>query len=468
MKKKYFCILLLSIMLIAFLGKYAQLPSAGAAGIVPNMLEIKRTPSISNGQVANVTQPQLVRAIYHNILTLPGQPQHEICPLYITAQYQLTFSHGASSLLHANVLQGGCLTVNLGNGDIRATNKAFWTLLEQANALNNASPVLDVPEGLGPKDLQSAYKLPSATRGKGQTVAIIDAYDDPKAEADLAVYRSAFGLAPCTMANHCFKKVDEHGGTYYPAAEQSWAGEVALDLDMVSAICPECHILLVEASSASFYDLGNSVNTAVRLRANVVSNSYGTLEDADSVKSAAHYYEHPGVVITASAGDQGYGVQLPAAFKNVIAVGGTSLSRASNPRGWTESVWSGTGSGCSQYVSKAGWQKDKGCSKRSVTDVSAVADPATGVAVYNTYGGSGWGVFGGTSASAPIIAGIYALAGNAAKANSSYLYSHSSNLNPITDGSSNGTCTPGYLCQAIAGGYNGPTGLGTPNGLGAF
>ncbi|MBV9257304.1 MAG: S53 family peptidase [Ktedonobacteraceae bacterium] len=387
--------------------------------------------------------------------------------MYVTAEYQLSFLHGGSSLLNANVMQGGCLTVNLGHGDVRATNKAFWSLFGQTNALNNTSPAADAPQGLGQKDLQNAYGLPSATGGKGQTIAIVDAYDDPKAEADLTVYRSTFGLPACTSTNGCFKKVDEHGGKHYPDADQSWAGEIALDLDMVSAICPKCHILLVEANSASFPDLGSSVDTAVRLGANIISNSYGSTEDAQSAQTAAHYYYHPGVVITASAGDEGYGVQLPAAFKSVIAVGGTSLSRASNTRGWAETVWSGTGSGCSRYVSKPNWQKDKGCPKRSVTDVSAVADPSTGVAVYNTYGNYGWGVFGGTSASAPIIAGIYALAGNAAKVSSSYLYSHSSDLNPVTGGS-NGTCTPGYLCTAVAGGYNGPTGLGTPNGTGAF
>ncbi len=323
---------------IAFLGVYAPPSSAHTAGIAPNILEIKRTPAISTGQGANVTQPQLVQGIYHNILSLPGQPKHEICPMYVIAQYQLTFSHGGSSILNANVLQGGCLTVNLGHGDIRATNKAFWSLFERANGLSNAQPMLDAPEGLGPKDLQDAYGLPSATAGKGQTVALIDAYDDPNAGADLAVYRSTFGLPPCPVANGCFKKVDEHGSTHYPSADQSWSGEIALDLDMVSSICPKCHILLVEANSASFPDLGNSINTAVHLKANVVSNSYGSSEDAETVQSAAHYYDHPGVVITASAGDQGYGVQLPAAFKNVIAVGGTSLSRASNPRGWAEAV----------------------------------------------------------------------------------------------------------------------------------
>src|SRR6266516_3667175 len=322
------------------------------------------------------------------------------------------------------------------------------------------------PAGFTPNDLQNAYKLPSATAGKGQTIAIVDAYDDPNAESDLAVYRSTFGLPACTTANRCFKKVDQRGGKHYPTADQGWTGEISLDLDMVSATCPNCHILLVEARSASFDDLGAAVNTAVRLGAKVISNSYGAQEDGQSVQQFARYYNHPGVIITASAGDNGYGVELPAAFQSVVAIGGTSLSRANNTRGWTEAVWNGTGSGCSWYVNKPTWQQDQGCPRRTAVDVSAVADPATGDAVYNTYGGTGWAVFGGTSASSPIIASTYALAGNAAKTDLAHLYSHAANLNPVVEGS-NGTCTPTYLCTAGPG-YNCPTGLGTPNGTGAF
>ena len=157
---------------------------------------------------------------------------------------------------------------------------------------------------------------------------------------------------------------------------------------------------------------------------------------------------------------------MPAAFKGVIAVGGTALSRANNARGWTEAAWNNAGSGCSQYVSKATWQLDQGCAQRTVADVSAVADPATGVAVYNTYGGYGWAVFGGTSASSPIIASVFALAGNATQVDASYVYNHAANLNPVTNGS-NGNCSIGYLCNAGPG-YNGPAGWGTPNGVGAF
>ncbi len=323
------------------------------------------------------------------------------------------------------------------------------------------------PAGLTPSMLQKAYKLPSATVGKGQTIAIVDANDDPQAESDMAFYRAKFGLPACTTANSCFKKVDQRGGKQYPQADSDWAAEISLDLDMVSAIAPKSHILLVEADSASFDDLGQAVNTAVRLHATEVSNSYGGDEDLQDASSMAHYFNHPGVAITASSGDSGYGVQFPAAFNTVIAVGGTSLSPARNARGWNESAWNGSGSGCSQYISKPNWQKDSGCRNRTVADVSAVADPNTGVAVYDTYQSNGnWFIYGGTSASSPIIASVYALAGNAAKINGSYLYSHKASLNDVTKGN-NGICQPGYLCTSGKG-YDGPTGLGTPNGTGAF
>lgn len=467
---------LLFIVMIALSGEYALSSftayTAKAAvekvtpKVAPNVLEIQRTPALSNGQIANVAQPQLVQAIYHNVLSLPKRAKHQICPDYIKAQFQLTFLHGGSSILMATALQGGCQLVNLGKGDVRIANQAFWALLKQTDVLNNIRPAINAPGGFGPNDIQNAYRLPSLTAGGGQTVAIVDANDDPRAESNLATYRSTFGLAPCTTANGCFRKVNQTGGTRYPASDQGWSGEISLDLDMVSAVCPKCHILLVEANSASFGDLGASVNMAVRLGATEISNSYGASEDAQTAQYYASYYNHPGVIITASAGDSGYGVQLPVAFKGVIAVGGTSLSRAGNTRGWTETAWNGSGSGCSQYVSKPLWQTDKGCSHRTVADVSAVADPATGVAVYNTYGDYGWVVYGGTSVSSPVIASVFALAGNATQVTALNLYNHISSLNDVTQGN-NGSCSVSYLCNAGSG-YDGPTGLGTPNGIGAF
>lgn len=331
------------------------------------------------------------------------------------------------------------------------------------------------PAGYYPTDLQSAYKLPSTTAGAGQTVAVVDAYDDPNAERDLGVYRSQFGLPACTTANGCFRKVNQSGGTQYPRANSGWAQEISLDLDMVSAICPNCKILLVEASSNSLANLGAAVNEAVALGANEISNSYGGNESSGDTSSYGYdssFFNHPGVAITASSGDNGYGVQYPAASQYVTAVGGTSLTKASNSRGWAETAWSGAGSGCSAFDPRPSWQPATvGCSRRTVADVSAVADPNTGVAVYDSYsslGRSGWMVFGGTSVASPIIASVYALAGNAGSVTyGSYPYSYAQpgSLNDVTSGS-NGSCGT-YLCVAGSG-YDGPTGLGTPNGTGAF
>lgn len=330
------------------------------------------------------------------------------------------------------------------------------------------------PAGYGPADLQSAYALPS-DGGSGQTIAIVDAYDDPTAEADLAVYRQQYGLPPCTTANGCFSKVDQRGGTQYPPANFGWDGEISLDLDMVSAIAPEAHILLVEADDSSATNLAASVDEAVALGAKFVSNSYGSTytsapgsgEDPSETTTLDAHYDHPGVAVVASSGDSSYGVAYPAASQFVTSVGGTSLTRSSgSARGWTETAWSGAGSGCSLYEPKPAFQHDTGCANRSVADVSAVANPATGVAVYQS--GIGWGEYGGTSVASPIIASVYADAGTPAPGTypNSYPYAAGTGLNDITSGN-NGSCTVGYLCNAVTG-YDGPTGLGTPDGLQAF
>ena len=320
------------------------------------------------------------------------------------------------------------------------------------------------PSGYGAPDIQSAYALPSATAGAGQTVAIVDAFDDPTAESDLAKYRSFYGLPPCTAAGGCFRKVNETGGSLPPPPSPDWALEISLDLDMVSAVCPNCHILLVEATTNLDSDLYAAEDTAARLGANAISNSWGGDESADETTNDVHF-NHPGIAITASSGDSGFGVSYPAASPFLTAVGGTSLNRdAATARGWTESAWSGAGSGCSAFEAKPSWQTDTGCANRTVADVSAVADPDTGV---NVLFGGAWVTVGGTSASSPIIASVYALAGNAAATNAgSFPYAHTVSLFDVTSGS-NGTCSPSYLCTGGPG-YDGPTGLGTPNGTGAF
>jgi Ricin-type beta-trefoil lectin domain/Putative Ig domain len=335
-----------------------------------------------------------------------------------------------------------------------------------------------VPAGYSPASLRSAYNLTqaSAVAGRGQTVAVVDAFDDPKAASDLALYRSQYKLPACTVANGCFRKVNENGqaGPLPRAAGGSgWDQEESLDLDMVSAICPNCKIILVEANSAEIADLGTAENTAAALGARYVSNSWGGAEDPTDIAADAAYFNHPGVAVTASAGDTGYGPEYPAASRYVTAVGGTSLRRSGTARGWTETVWNdasgATGSGCSVYEGKPSWQTDTGCAQRTENDVAADADPNTGVAVYDTYrGGPGWEVFGGTSVAAPIIAATYALAGPPASGAypASFPYQHASRLYDVTSGR-DGSCGGSYLCTARAG-YDGPTGLGTPNGTGAF
>ncbi|MDQ1027476.1 subtilase family serine protease [Streptomyces umbrinus] len=356
---------------------------------------------------------------------------------------------------------------------------AFQKAEAKADGVTPKAADASTPSGYGPSDLQDAYGLTSAasSKGSGETIAIVDAYDDPNAEADLAKYRSYYGLSSCTTANGCFKKVGQTGSTTsLPTADSGWAEEISLDLDMASATCPNCDILLVEAKSSSMANLGTAVNRAVTLGAKFVSNSYGGGESSSDSSYDTSYFKHPGVAITVSAGDSGYGAEYPAASQYVTAVGGTALSSGSSSRGWSEQVWStssteGTGSGCSAYDTKPSWQTDTGCAKRAIADVSAVADPATGVSVYDSYGvTAGWYTFGGTSASAPIIAGVYALAGTPSTssypAKFPYTAAGTSALNDVTSGS-NGTCTTSYLCTAGSG-YDGPTGLGTPEGLSAF
>ena len=330
---------------------------------------------------------------------------------------------------------------------------------------------LVTPSGYGPSDLWSAYGISPAkgAPGSGPTIAIVDAYGYTNAEADLATYRTQFGLGSCTTANGCFKKVNQNGvAGSYPRVDVGWGQEQALDLDMASAMCPNCKILLVQAKDAYSNDLAAAVNTAAKLGAVAISNSYGGSEAGSNSYESA--YNHPGIAITVSSGDYGYGVQFPASSPHVVAVGGTTLRRAGSS--WSETAWSGAGSGCSAiYGILANTQSSAttGCPNRAVADVSAVADPSTGVAVYGpaTRSRSGWMVFGGTSVAAPLIGGVYALAHDTTGVPTTKLYSApSSALRDITSGS-NGSCPTTQWCNARAG-WDGPTGLGSPQGTSAF
>jgi len=352
----------------------------------------------------------------------------------------------------------------------KAAHIADCLVLVRTTAVPATTP--GVPAGYGPADLKSAYALPAG--GAGQAVAIVDAYHNPNAQADLNTYRSTYGL-PATSV-HLYGQT---GGPPPAAVDPSggWEVEESLDVDMVSAICPLCTIDLVEADSAGLTDLATAADTAATtLGAKYVSNSYGASGgEFPGETTLDPFYTHPGVAVTASAGDSGYGTTYPAASPGVVAVGGTSLTRGGGGRGWTETVWTGTGSGCSSQETKPSWQHDSGCSNRTDTDVAAVADPDTGVAVYDSYPNTlgfpePWMVVGGTSAASPIIASVYALAGPPApSANpASYPYANhtAASINDITTGS-NGSCSPAYLCTGTTG-YDGPTGWGTPEGVCAF
>jgi subtilase family serine protease len=320
--------------------------------------------------------------------------------------------------------------------------------------------------GLHPADLQSAYALPSSTNGAGQVIGIAVAYDNPKLEADLAVYRTTFGLPPCTTANGCFKKITPGGllGGLL-SGNQGWGQESSIDVQVASAVCPKCKIVVVEAASDSPAALLAAAKSAVAAGATVVSDSY-SLSESGSENDADYAI---GVPFVFGSGDWGAGAQWPASSSHVIAVGGTSLERDDSARGWSETVWAGSGGGCSAYMPKPAWQHDAGCGKRTSNDIAAFADPNPGVAVYDSYlsNSPGWRTYGGTSVSAPIVAGAIALAGNGKSVlrDASYIYAHADALNAVSSGS-NGACAT-YLCAAGPG-YSAPAGNGSPHGIGAL
>jgi subtilase family serine protease len=339
-----------------------------------------------------------------------------------------------------------------------------WILSDDAGNLKHFT----APNGLHPDQLRAAYKI--TANGKATTtIAIVDAYHYIKAESDLAVYRSTFGIVACSSTKKgCFTQVDQNGGKNFGATNVSWNQEESLDLDMASAMCPKCKILVVEANTSLYSDFAAAENTAARLGAHVISNSYGGSESGTQAFEAA--YNHPGVAVTASTGDHGYaaGPQFPATSPHVIAVGGTFLSADGSQRGWSESAWSGAGSGCSTVYAKPTWQNDPICTKRMEADVSADASLASGVSVYgpNNSGVSSWLVFGGTSVAAPLVGGIYAANGKKVDY-ASGLYADTKDLFDVTTGNNGTGCGGTYYCTAEPG-YDGPTGLGTPNGLKAF
>ncbi len=381
------------------------------------------------------------------------------------------------------------VTVGLTEADLKAdARRQAAEAAAGSPAVANKNPIAG---GLTPELLHAAYALPNATFPSAQqTIAVVDAFNDPTAEADLGVYDRQFGLPECTTANGCFRKLNQEGrASPLPQREGGWATEISLDVQMAHAICQSCHVMLVEADNESFANLGAAVDAAVSAGATEVSNSYGGAEQSGYAADDGPY-NHPGVVITVSAGDCGYfneacggaeAANFPASSPDVVAVGGTTLTESGET--WTSTVWEGGGSGCSVVFGAPAWQREvagfsaTACgSGRAVADVAAVGNPYTGVEVYDSTanpGGypTGWGVWGGTSVASPVIAAEFALGGGAhgVAYPAATLYSHigeGSALYDVVSGS-NGSCTEASSCRARRG-YDGPTGVGSPIGLSAF
>ena len=355
------------------------------------------------------------------------------------------------------------------------------------------------PVGYGPADFAAAYNLPAATVGPANTIAILDEGAFPTLESDLGSYRSQYGLPACTTANGCFKQVNEHGGAPLAArtttAQKQFDEEVGvettLDVDMASAACPTCHILeitvnrdITTSEDQAAEDFGVAMDTAAKLGASSASVSYQFDPDATlDLGTAARDFFHPGMAITASSGDGGFeGTPSgwPQNLPTVTSVGGTSLYRTPGAgNGYTEVAWSGSGSGCAAELPPALGQPTSVSAvcggHRTDADVSADADPNTGAAVYDDYAPSsgqpyGWIAVGGTSESSPFVAGLYARGGGLGDVEGpNTLYADpSSAFNDVTIGQNappNSGC--GVLCDSGPG-WDGPTGLGTPDGLSAF
>jgi subtilase family serine protease len=321
--------------------------------------------------------------------------------------------------------------------------------------------------GLTPANLRSAYKLTAtllATHGAGQIVAVVDACDNPNVASDLATFRAYFPGMPATTL-HKYNQTGQQSN--YPTCSSGWGVEIDLDVEMVSVSCPNCTIYLVEANSNGWSDLQTAEAEAVTLGATIISNSFGGTGANQAFFSTAHK------TYLASAGDSGYGIADPADFDTVVSVGGTTLTAGPPPRHWTETIWSGSGAGCSTDA-KPIWQTDPGCANRTANDVSAFANPSPGVAEYDTYGGfSGWIAVGGTSVGTPLLAGIFGLKGNSTVQKGGRTFwnpAHQVHLYPILAGN-DGACGGSYLCTAGTGqhgSYSGPGGWGSPKGMNAF
>jgi subtilase family serine protease len=341
------------------------------------------------------------------------------------------------------------------------------------------APNSTAPTGLSPQQIGSFYGFStSSSAGAGKTIAIVDAYDDPSAANDLAVFSSAFGLPACTTSNGCFTKVNQTGGTRYPRANSGWALEISLDIQWAHAIAPGARIVLVEASSNSFTNLLAAEDYA-KTHANYVSNSWGGSEFSSENSYDSHFVQS-GVSFFASAGDSGLPAQYPSASPNVISVGGTTLncnggsgcnatSTTLNAAPNGETGWASSGGGCSAYETptsaQAGFSQytQVNCAgKRATPDVALDADPASGVAVYDAtsyLGTTGWFTVGGTSASSPMWAARSADAGGTSiiTVNAAYVYSSNITYRDPTIGNNGAQCLIGYDLVTGRGTWTGTT-----------
>jgi hypothetical protein len=339
---------------------------------------------------------------------------------------------------------------------------------------HDASTAAGQPVAGSPQWLQQAYDLTtlSASKGAGDTIAIVDAYNDPSIASDLATFRQTYGLPACDVASGCLRIVNEDGATSpLPATNAAWSTEETIDIDAASSVCPNCSLLLVEASSTSSADLLTAMQSAANLGANQISDSWSITSTSSPFPTSLVTPNASGAVpaIFAAAGDFGTDTlgqaEYPAALPTVTAVGGTTLSTtnsAASPRGFSESAWSNAGSGCDNAEQPLSYQPATGCAGRAYSDVSADADPMTGLNIYQSSTG-GWALSGGTSLATPIVAAFAAITGVDAST-PQWAYSDAPALNDPTGGS-NGSCTSLQALVCNAGqGYDGPTGAGSVSG----
>jgi hypothetical protein len=280
--------------------------------------------------------------------------------------------------------------------------------LEERNLLTSFTPIqIRHAYGFDRVNFADASHSVVTGDGTGQTIAIVDAFNDPNIASDLAHFDSTYSIADPPS----FTKVNQRGGTTMPSNDRGWSQEIALDVEYAHAMAPGADILLVEADSSSFTNLDTAVQYAAGQGAAAISMSYGSGEFSGET-SVDSVFNHSGTTYMAASGDNGRPGIYPAYSQKVMAVGGTSLTLASNNDYQSESGWSGSGGGISQYESQPSYQVGvvtQTSTKRAIPDLAFVADPNTGVKVYDTYGGSGTYTIGGTSAASPIMAGLTAI-----------------------------------------------------------